>query len=91
MTEPEQGPAACAWRLSRADWRTHRTELKVSSFSDQAACAVTGDVPTQPSAFVCLCPRDGMQVLEITDVTRDDVGYTAMHGGERVREGLHVC
>lgn len=42
-------------------------------------CHPQGNVPLQPSARMSMSERNGMQVLEIYDVTQDDVGvYTCM-------------
>lgn len=42
-------------------------------------CLPQGDVPLQPSARVSMSEKNGMQVLEIHEVTQDDLGvYTCL-------------
>ena len=52
---------------------------KKVSLTKLPSCHAQGDVALQPSARVSMSEKNGVQVLEIHEVSRDDVGvYTCM-------------
>ncbi|KAJ1070645.1 hypothetical protein K5549_003624 [Capra hircus] len=75
-------PPKFATKLGRAvvrEGQMGRFSCKITGRPQPQVTWLKGDVPLQPSARVSVSEKNGMQVLEIHDVTRDDVGvYTCM-------------
>uniref|UniRef100_A0A8B9WXV3 Myosin light chain kinase, smooth muscle n=1 Tax=Bos mutus grunniens TaxID=30521 RepID=A0A8B9WXV3_BOSMU len=75
-------PPKFATKLGRAvvrEGQMGRFSCKITGRPQPQVTWLKGDVPLQPSARVSMSEKNGMQVLEIHDVTRDDVGvYTCM-------------
>lgn len=70
-------PRACRTRIG---WRSEDRANRGAGCSDQATLShPQGDAPLQPSARVSMSEKNGMQVLEIQEVSQDDVGvYTCL-------------
>ncbi|KAB0362352.1 hypothetical protein FD754_006508, partial [Muntiacus muntjak] len=75
-------PPKFATKLGRAvvrEGQMGRFSCKITGRPQPQVTWLKGDVPLQPSARVSMSEKNGMQVLEIHEVTRDDVGvYTCM-------------
>uniref|UniRef100_A0A8C2YR50 Myosin light chain kinase, smooth muscle n=1 Tax=Chinchilla lanigera TaxID=34839 RepID=A0A8C2YR50_CHILA len=75
-------PPKFATKLGRAvvkEGQMGRFSCKVTGRPQPQVTWLKGNVPLQPSARVSMSEKNGMQVLEIHEVTQDDVGmYTCM-------------
>uniref|UniRef100_H0V3V2 Myosin light chain kinase, smooth muscle n=1 Tax=Cavia porcellus TaxID=10141 RepID=H0V3V2_CAVPO len=75
-------PPKFATKLGRAvvkEGQMGRFSCKVTGRPQPQVTWLKGSVPLQPSARVSMSEKNGMQVLEIHEVTQDDVGmYTCM-------------
>nr|CAI9709691.1 unnamed protein product [Rangifer tarandus platyrhynchus] len=75
-------PPKFATKLGRAvvrEGQMGRFSCKITGRPQPQVTWLKGDIPLQPSARVSMSEKNGMQVLEIHEVTRDDVGvYTCM-------------
>ncbi|KAM6161405.1 myosin light chain kinase, smooth muscle isoform 1-T1 [Erethizon dorsatum] len=75
-------PPKFATKLGRAvvkEGQMGRFSCKVTGRPQPQVTWLKGNVPLQPSAHVSMSEKNGMQVLEIHEVTQDDVGmYTCM-------------
>ncbi|XP_072581337.1 myosin light chain kinase, smooth muscle isoform X9 [Vulpes vulpes] len=75
-------PPKFATKLGRAvvkEGQTGRFSCKITGRPQPQVTWLKGDVALQPSARVSMSEKNGVQVLEIHEVSRDDVGvYTCM-------------
>ncbi|XP_047419681.1 myosin light chain kinase, smooth muscle isoform X2 [Sciurus carolinensis] len=75
-------PPKFATKLGRAvvkEGQMGRFSCKITGRPQPQVTWLKGNVPLQPSARVSMSEKNGMQVLEIHEVTQDDVGvYTCM-------------
>ncbi|XP_047646555.1 myosin light chain kinase, smooth muscle isoform X2 [Phacochoerus africanus] len=75
-------PPKFATKLGRAvvkEGQMGRFSCKITGRPQPQVTWLKGDVPLQPSARVTMSEKNGVQVLEIHEVNRDDVGvYTCM-------------
>nr|XP_036868996.1 myosin light chain kinase, smooth muscle isoform X3 [Manis javanica] len=75
-------PPKFATKLGRAvvkDGQMGRFSCKITGRPQPQVTWLKGDVPLQPSARVSMSEKNGMQVLEIHEVSQEDVGvYTCM-------------
>lgn len=75
-------PPKFATKLGRAvvkEGQMGRFSCKVTGRPQPQVTWLKGDVPLQPSARVSMSEKNGMQVLEIHEVSQDDLGvYTCM-------------
>ncbi|XP_017656046.1 myosin light chain kinase, smooth muscle isoform X1 [Nannospalax galili] len=75
-------PPKFATKLGRAvvkEGQMGRFSCKITGRPPPQVTWLKGNVPLQPSARVSMSEKNGMQVLEIHEVTRDDMGlYTCM-------------
>ncbi|KAM5276339.1 myosin light chain kinase, smooth muscle isoform 2-T3 [Hipposideros larvatus] len=75
-------PPKFATKLGRAvvkEGQMGRFSCKITGRPQPQVTWLKGDVPLQPSARVSMSEKNGMQVLEIHEVSQDDLGvYTCM-------------
>lgn len=75
-------PPKFATKLGRAvvkEGQMGRFSCKITGRPQPRVTWLKGDIPLQPSARVSMSEKNGMQVLEIHEVSRDDVGvYTCL-------------
>ncbi|XP_045439895.1 myosin light chain kinase, smooth muscle isoform X1 [Pipistrellus kuhlii] len=75
-------PPKFATKLGRAvvrEGQMGRFSCKITGRPQPQVTWLKGDAPLQPSARVSMSEKNGMQVLEIQDVSQDDVGvYTCL-------------
>ncbi|XP_023479401.2 myosin light chain kinase, smooth muscle isoform X2 [Equus caballus] len=90
-------PPKFATKLGRAivrEGQMGRFSCKITGRPQPQVTWLKGDVPLQPSARVSMSEKNGMQVLEIQEVNRDDVGvYTCMvvNGSGKASMSAELC